>query len=86
MDRWIDGWKKSLPKEYKWEGQGANREKKKGRAIGGIITGVKLGIREKRQEKGKEEGCMERKVHGSGNLIFFNFFGIAVLCLICSQK
>jgi hypothetical protein len=27
------------------------REKKKGRATGGIITGVKLGIKEKRQEK-----------------------------------
>jgi hypothetical protein len=56
--------RKLLPKEYKWEGQGAKREKKKGRA-----TGVKLGIREKRQEKGKEEGCRERKVHiGNGVL------------------
>jgi hypothetical protein len=53
---------KSLPKEYTWEGQGAKREKKKGRSTGGIITGVKLGIKEKRQEKG-EKGCMERKVH-----------------------
>jgi hypothetical protein len=50
---------KSLPKEYKWEGPGAKREKKKGRATGGIITGVKLRIK----EKGEEEGCMERKVH-----------------------
>jgi hypothetical protein len=32
------------------EGQGAKREKKKGKR--GIITGVKLGIKEKRQEKG----------------------------------
>jgi hypothetical protein len=35
------------PKMYKWEGQGAKREKKKG-AIGGIITGAKLTIKEKR--------------------------------------
>jgi hypothetical protein len=53
---------KSLPKEYKWEGQGAKREKKKGRATGGITIGVKLGFNEKRQEKKEEEGCMERKV------------------------
>jgi hypothetical protein len=52
---------KSLPKEYTWEGQGAKREKKKGRSTGGI-RGVKLRIKEKRQEKG-EKGCMERKVH-----------------------
>jgi hypothetical protein len=31
---------KSLPKEYKREGQESKREKKKGRATGGIITGV----------------------------------------------
>jgi hypothetical protein len=54
---------KSLPKEYKWESQGAKREEKKGRATGGIITGVKLGIKEKRQEKGEEGTCMERKVN-----------------------
>jgi hypothetical protein len=52
---------KSLPKEYKWKGQEAKREKKKGRATGGI-TGVKLGTKEKRQENGEEERCMLRKV------------------------
>jgi hypothetical protein len=40
---------KLLPKEYKSEGQGAKREKKKGRSTGGIITGVTLGIKEKPQ-------------------------------------
>jgi hypothetical protein len=40
---------KSLSKEYIWEGQGAKREKKKGRATGGITTGVKLD--EKREKK-----------------------------------
>jgi hypothetical protein len=54
---------KSLPKAYKWQGEGAKREKKKKKATEGIITGVKLGIEEKRQEKGEEEGCMERKGH-----------------------
>jgi hypothetical protein len=34
--------------QNKWDGQGAKREKKKGRATGGIITEVKLG-------KGEEE-------------------------------
>jgi hypothetical protein len=50
---------KWLPKEYKWDDQGAKREKKEGRSTEGIITEVKLGIQEKREE----EGCMERKVH-----------------------
>jgi hypothetical protein len=58
---------KSLPKGYKWVGQGTKREKKRERATGGIITGVKLGIKEKRQEKGEEEGCMERKLHIANN-------------------
>jgi hypothetical protein len=31
---------------------------------------VKLGIKEKRQKKEEEEGCMERKVHGSGTVNF----------------
>jgi hypothetical protein len=48
------------PKKYKWEGEGAKRERKKGIATGGVIIVVKLGIKE---EKGEEEGCMERKVH-----------------------
>jgi hypothetical protein len=75
VNKKVDGQRKRKPEKkhkreshyrnsrYKWEGQGAKREKKKGRATGGIITGVKLGIKEKRQEKGKEEGCMERNVH-----------------------
>jgi hypothetical protein len=46
----LGGIQKSLPNEYKWECQGAKREKKKGRAIGGIITGMKLGIKEKGEE------------------------------------
>jgi hypothetical protein len=38
-ETWVEerSWKKiekTLPKEYKWEGQGAKREKKKGRADG----------------------------------------------------
>jgi hypothetical protein len=53
---------KVATERLQWEDEGAKREKKKGRATGGIITGVKLGIKEKRQEKGEEEGCMERKV------------------------
>jgi hypothetical protein len=56
-----------LPKKYKWEGQGAKTEKKKGRATGSIITGVKGGTEEKRQEKEEEEGCLERKVHIGGS-------------------
>jgi hypothetical protein len=54
--------RKSLPKEYKWEAQGAKREKKKGSAPRGIMTGVNWGLK-KSGKNGKEEGCIERKVH-----------------------
>jgi hypothetical protein len=61
---WVEeqSWEKierTLPKEYKW----AKRERKRGRAAGGIITGVTLGIEEKRKKRGVEEGYMERNVH-----------------------
>jgi hypothetical protein len=51
--------RKSLPQEYKWKGQGAKTEKKKGKSPRGIIIGMKWGIKEKEEE----DGCMERKVH-----------------------
>jgi hypothetical protein len=68
VETWVEkqSWEKverTLPKEYKWEGQWAKRGRKRGRAAGGIITGVKLGIEEKQKEKGEEEGYMERNVH-----------------------
>jgi hypothetical protein len=57
---WVEeqSWEKierTLPKEYKW----AKRERKRGRAAGGIITGVTLGIEEKRKKKGGR-----RRIHG----------------------
>jgi hypothetical protein len=42
---------KLLPKEYKWEGKWAKKEKKKGRATRGIITGVKLEIKKRKKKK-----------------------------------
>jgi hypothetical protein len=67
VETWVEerSWEKierTLPKEYKWEGQWAKRERKRARAAGGIITGVKLVIEEKRKEKGVEEGCLERNL------------------------
>jgi hypothetical protein len=58
VNKKVDGERKRKPREYKWERQGVQREKKK-RTTGGIITAVKLGIKEKRQETAEEEGCME---------------------------
>ena len=37
--------KEGLPKGYDWKGQMASREKKKGRASGGILVGIKEGIK-----------------------------------------
>jgi hypothetical protein len=67
VETWVEeqSWKKIeklLPKKHKWEGQGAKREKKKGRATGGVIRGMKLGIKEKRQEKRR------RRMHGKKSL------------------
>ncbi len=48
-ETWVEskGWEKlakRLPKEYEWKCKAAKREKKKGRASGGIITGVRKDI------------------------------------------
>jgi hypothetical protein len=52
---------KSLPKEYKREGQGAKREMKKGRATGGIITAVKLGIKKNDKKREKKKHAWKEK-------------------------
>jgi hypothetical protein len=44
---------KSLPKEFQWEGEGAKREKEKGKSCQGHHNKVNFGIQEKRQEKGE---------------------------------
>jgi hypothetical protein len=69
VNKKVDGQRKRKP-EKKHKGERLQmgrlrdkREKKKGRATGGILTEVKLAIKEKRQENGEEEGRMERKVH-----------------------
>lgn len=69
VETWVEekGWtkiKESLPRGFRWECQTAKRLKKKGRAIGGVITGVREGLEEVR--KGKEarehEGIVCRNV------------------------
>ncbi|XP_046737548.1 golgin subfamily A member 6-like protein 22 [Diprion similis] len=50
-ETWLEekewtSWEKRLPKTWKWRCQGADRQEKKGRARGGIITGVKYGLEE----------------------------------------
>jgi hypothetical protein len=67
VETWVEerSWKKiekTLPKDSKWKSQWAKREKKKGRATGGIITRTKLGIKEKSQERGEEEGRRETSI------------------------
>ena len=64
-ETWVDqkGWERlkgKLPKGFDWNCQAAKREKKRGRARGGIITGIKEGW------EGIEEtevgGIVDRKV------------------------
>ncbi|KAJ3651306.1 hypothetical protein Zmor_017356 [Zophobas morio] len=51
-----------LPKEFQWKLQGAKKEKRKGRAKGGIITGVKKDIKEIEEGAIEMEGIVERKL------------------------
>jgi len=66
--------KKDLPKEFIWKSQHATREKKKGRAKGGIITGVRRGIEEidgvdSVDNKSKDvNGVQERRLRIEGKI------------------
>lgn len=62
-NRW-EKTKKKLPGEYKWKATFATKEKKKGRAKGGIITGIRNNIEEEEagscdQEKNIQERCIK---------------------------
>lgn len=67
-ETWVEekGWEKmsgSLPNGYIWDCQVAKRERKKGRAIGGIVMGIRRGIQimtEEKEEKGREGVMMKR--------------------------
>lgn len=50
-----------MPKEYNWRCVPASKEKKKGRAMGGIITGVRKELKEEK-ETVSNKNIMERKV------------------------
>lgn len=67
METWVDekewgNMKQKLPSGWKWRYQEAKREKKKGRAMGGIITGVREGIEEEEGDTGEREGIQERRI------------------------
>jgi hypothetical protein len=48
------------PKEYKWEGQGAKREKKKG-AIGGIIIGANSALKKSDKKRENKKDAWKEK-------------------------
>lgn len=55
VETWIEEkrWSRArehLPEAFRWRCQSARREKKKGRAIGGIITGIRKEITEETEE------------------------------------
>ena len=66
VETWIEekqweGLKDKLPQEFSWKCKYATRERKKGRAIGGIITGVRKGIEEEESNAGTEH-IQERRI------------------------
>lgn len=51
-------WKRTekwLPKEYRWEIQGVNKDKKKERSAGGMLIGIKKALIVKNIEKEKRD-------------------------------
>lgn len=53
IETWTElkSWKKIekwLPKEFRWEIQGAVKDKKKGRSVGGMLTGIKKSLKVKK--------------------------------------
>lgn len=54
----MKNWKRTekwLPKEYRWEIQGVNKDKKKGRSTGGMLTGIRKALIVKNIEKEKRD-------------------------------
>jgi hypothetical protein len=71
IETWVEEkewerWKGRMPEGWRWKCQGARRESKNGRAMGGIITGVKKELEEKGVEDGEGEGIQERRVKIKG--------------------
>ncbi|XP_077272062.1 uncharacterized protein LOC143902767 [Temnothorax americanus] len=67
LETWVEEkeWskvKKIMPERYVWKCQPATREKKRGRARGGIITGVRKGLEVEERIEREEEGIVERIV------------------------
>ncbi|EZA46453.1 hypothetical protein X777_00143, partial [Ooceraea biroi] len=70
VETWLEekDWEKvkgRVPEGYSWRMQGARRESKRGRAIGGILMGVREGL-EGEKEWWEEEGLMVREVRWKG--------------------
>lgn len=81
-EKWVDkgGWDKikdRLPKGYTWEAQWASRDKRKGRAKGGMVIGVKKGVKVERvkRERGME-GLLVTKVCPGG--VWWKMIGVYV--------
>lgn len=70
-ETWVEekNWEKlekRLPKEYKWKCRPAKREKKRGRASGGIITGVRIDIEVKEREEDDVDDAVKNLVKIAG--------------------
>lgn len=54
----MKNWKKTekwLPKEFRWETQGAYKDKRKGRSAGGTLTGIRKTLKVKNVGTGKRD-------------------------------
>ena len=76
IETWVEqkNWenvKRDLPADWKWKYFPANRTKKKGRAIGGIVTGVKRELNEFSEGLINKQNVQERRVELDGKTYRF---------------
>ena len=67
METWIDekewsNMKKWMPKEFNWKCEFSTREKRKGRAMEGIITGVRKNLNEEEEGTFSNKNIVKRKI------------------------
>ncbi|RYA68999.1 hypothetical protein DD592_26725, partial [Enterobacter cloacae complex sp. 2DZ2F20B] len=72
VETWVqrENWEKfeeTLPQEYVWECQGATKEKKKGRASGGIVMGIRKEMQELEKGSNNKNGLMKKVIQLDNN-------------------
>lgn len=73
QETWLEkerekDWKRRLNKDYEWTAKPARREKRKGRAMGGVMVGIKKEINKLGGGRNNKEWGHERGLGRKANL------------------